>query len=291
MALEINQTSLGETRPSGTSIQPGDLNIPTEVLKSLQLPEHVTDQQVVSFLSLQSSRLISLQSTEPPYSLDAAVPPPPSDLFQQSAENELPDVELQALEEFVADMKGGKMGAASTSDDYNNFRNTMENILPELRKKAPPRDLVGMEEGGGAVAQWLNMQISALSEEREKEWATLLDKLRTDPKAGIDTYLLALGYYMTESKGAQLSKAFKMFHQSTALHEEKLASLQLDQGASAGDMFDAQTENQAYMIDTQMAMQTMQSLRQDMDKVQLQVQSTVRSVHQTLSDIRRNITS
>ena len=52
MALEINQTSLGETRPSGTSIQPGDLNIPTEVLKSLQLPEHVTDQQVVSFLSL-----------------------------------------------------------------------------------------------------------------------------------------------------------------------------------------------------------------------------------------------
>lgn len=285
MALEIHQATLGETRPSGVPIQPGDITIPEEVIKNLQLPETVTPQQITNYLSLQSTRLTSLQSTEPPYSLDAQIPPPDGmGLF--SAESEVSDAEFAALEEFVQDMKNGQMGGASTSDDFDAFRNTMENILPELRKKVPPG--AAFEEGEtGAVGYWLNAQISSLSEERENEWAELLTKLRTDPKAGLDVYMLALGYYLTESLGKKLTRAFRMFNQSTTAHEELLAKLEFDKpgGLSAGEMFEAQTENQRYMIDTQMGMQTMQTLRQDLDRIQLQVQSITRSYHTTLTDM------
>src|SRR3989338_500426 len=120
MALEIQSGNLDHLETPAASILPTDAGaLSPELIKNLKLPEAIPLQQVMNFLSLQSSRLLSLQSSQPPYSPQAALPEPPplEAMYPQAAT--IGDMEAAELHE-------ARLALQTASDDAEAFNSTVD---------------------------------------------------------------------------------------------------------------------------------------------------------------------
>jgi len=279
MALEIQSTSMGKagTRPAG--IAPADMTLPEEVLANLQLPEDITPQQVIDFLSLQSSRLQAIESSQRHYS-DYALVPPPSQKGMKTADVEINEEQLQSIEELVQELASeGKMGAQAGDTDA--FRETSQKVLEELRKRQTT-DVFG--DG------LLDGMISQEADEIDRRYEELIQGLIANKNVDVATVLVAIGHYLSEKYGTKLQESVMQFHAGQEAYQKQLAAMDLGKpgGLSPTEMLQAQWLQGDKVVDNQMGMQQMQFFLQELQKSQTTVKSFLESEHRTRASIIQN---
>jgi len=146
-------------------------------------------------------------------------------------------------------------------------------------------------EGGNIMDWFISTEISKEASEIDEKWQATMQSIVKGGKADAVTILLLMGEYMTEKYGAGLKKAIRAFGDRVEGHEKFVAELNLGEGTelSATEMMQANQEQQANMMDSQMAVQTIQSIKQAIDKFQNLTKSQVDAVHSGLRDILRNV--
>lgn len=292
MALEIQSGNLDHLETPAASILPTDAGVLSpELIKTLKLPEMVPLQQVMNFLSLQSSRLLSLQSSEPPYSTQAALPEPPSLEAMYPEANVMSDAEAARLHE-------ARLTLQTASDDAEAFKSTVDQVLADLRKRLPGEGATpetggaAWETGTSALDLYMVGQIRHLTEEREQEYRETIARMLKDPNVKDVEVIVTMFQYMTEGITQGMAKALKMFGQSVEEHETVMAKLELGEGKelTPTDMLAANEEMRRYGGDNQMWMQTMQSLQSDLQRTESLSKSMLSSVHEARLRVAINMT-
>lgn len=248
------------------------------------LKRDVTAAEVVAFLAGQSSRLQSLQSPTPIKALSAEIPPPHEDvILKQDPTVQVTSIEMQSLEEFA-------MRVTSESGGAGEFINGADSILDNLHAQYGDPNLAEGEGLSGGIFDWLMVgEISKEAGEIDRRWQKTIAALLKG-KGDVITLLMALGEYMTDKYGRAMTEAFKMYSAKQEAHQNFVAGLGLEKGPlGATDMFKAQQEQQAFMMDSQMSQMVIQDNKRQLDSAQNLIKSTASSVHQTLQEILRHI--
>jgi len=294
-AMEINQPQVGGSGVGGIASAPGELLLSDDTLKRLELPKEIQPNQILAFLKQQSRRLDDLQSRPAVKTASAAIPPPAEAFANIPDQVNMSPEELTALQELAAQTnqrEAGGMGAQSEgADAAPPLEQTADSVLDQLRKKYGPVDVESDAVGGDIMDWFVSMEISKEASEVDEKWQATMQSIVKGGKVDAVTVLLLIGEYMTEKYGVGLKKSIRAFGDRVEAHEKFVAELNLGEGTelSATDMMKANQEQQAHMMDSQMAIQTIQSIKQAIDKFQNLTKSQVDAVHSGLKDILRNV--
>lgn len=293
-AMEIGQTGIGkgEIRPS---VVPGELTLTEETLRRLELPSEVRPEQVINFLKQQSAKLNEIQYRPPLKAATADIPAP--DMAMQEATDTVPlsDQEYEALQMFAQDVNRryheGGMGAQGT-DGEGDITETMGSVIEYLRNKYGEVDVGGSGGQSGDIIDWFLMsEIGNEASETDEKWQEIMAQLTKGGNASPEAIIMAMAEYFTDKYGSVLRKAIRTFSDRVEAHEKFVADLGLTEGStlSATELQQASAEQQANMMDSQMAMQTIQGLKQNIDKVQNLSKSELDAYHTGQREVIRNV--
>ncbi len=287
--LQGNRPNVDTTAPTPAS----DAVVSDQLRHEIKqlLGKEVTAHEMLSYMSRQSSRLNELQVRTPVKAASGEMPPPPAELFEENDPTmEVTSIEEQNLEAFSEHLM---QVASEGGDSGSDFINAADGILDKLREQFGDAGPTGSDDGTtGGIFDWMMVgEVSREAQEVDERWRDTINKLVSNKNVDAVTVLLALGEYMTDKYGHGLKEAFKLFHSRQEGHEKFVAGLDLQDGQplDATQAFKAQQEQQAYMMDSQMGMQTIQTYRQQLDKAQNMVNSEVGAIHTGRQSIIRNV--
>lgn len=293
-ALEIGQVGIekGKMRPASV---PGELTLTEETLRRLELPNEIRPEQVLNFLKQQSAKLNEIQYREPLKTASADIPPPPMAAAEEGDAAPLTEHELEALQMFAQDVNrhygDGAMGAQGT-DGEGDMTETMGTLIEYLRAKYGEVETTNPEAQSGDIIDWFMMsEIDQQSSELDEKWQEIMAQLTKGGKASPEAIIMAMTEYFGEKYGSVLRKAIRTFSDRVETHQKFVADLGLSEGKtlSATELQQASAEQQANMMDSQMAMQTIQALKQQIDKVQNLSKSELDAYHTGQREVIRNV--
>jgi hypothetical protein len=180
--------------------------------------------------------------------------------------------------------------ADSTTERLREFREQLEQQFGPV-----PGSGDGEAEGMGGLdifSTALGMEITKEEQEIRKKWAEVIRKLVASGGCDATTLLMVMTESVTDIKGRQLAEALKMCSVRQEAHQKFLAESGFAEGGaskSGAELFQAQAEQQSFMMDTQMAIQAIQSIKKDIDSFQNLAKSSAGAIHMTLQSMIRNI--
>lgn len=293
-AMEIGQTGIGkgEVRPS---LVPGELTLTEEALRRLELPSEVRPEQVINFLKQQSAKLNEIQYRPPLKAATADIPSPDTAMSEATDTVPLSDQEYEAIQMFAQSVNrrysGDGMGAQST-DGEGDITDSMGNVIEYLRNKYGEVDVRNSDGQSGDVIDWLLMtEIGNEASEADEKWQEIMAQLTKGGKASPEAIIMAMAEYFTEKYGSVLRKAIRTFSDRVEAHEKFVADLGLTEGStlSATELQRASAEQQANMMDSQMAVNTIRELKERIDKIQSLSKSELDAYHTGQREVIRNV--